>query len=95
MKQFLPIAVLGAAVFSVFAAPAPQAVPAAEQKAGETITVTAEKPEVKCGEKIIFNLPFSIPTINSPSSLPRNVRRLAWKKLRRNISTTSTLCTTR
>lgn len=56
MKQFLSIAVLGAAVFSVFAAPAPKAVPAAEQKAGETITVTAEKPEVKCGEKIIFNV---------------------------------------
>ena len=56
MKQFLSIAILGAAVFSAFAAPAPQAVPAAEQKAGETITVTAEKPEVKCGEKIIFNV---------------------------------------
>ncbi|MBO5823086.1 MAG: acetylxylan esterase [Lentisphaeria bacterium] len=59
MKQFLAIAVLGSSLFSAFAAPASKAAPAVEQKISETIAVTADRIEAKCGEKITFNIKLS------------------------------------
>ena len=59
MKQFLAIAVLGCSLFSALAAPAPKTTPALEQKISETIAITADKNEVKCGEKITFNIKLS------------------------------------